>query len=469
MAMKVNNVPKRLLGLDFNDKPIFAPRHSHSLLLSAAGGGKTTCGGMVWLQSLLADKTRAIIITDSKEGEIAGQAAAMCAAAGRKVAIIDEFGVLGKRNPYRIPLNPYGGVMNSYAKDNGELLFATENACHAVIEEPENDARNQYWRDEPRTLIEFALNTLLVRNPRLATPGGAWGVLSNPEMLIQAAQIEAEEGDEAMQALARHVIGMKQNEQHFPQHRAAASKAMRIYAANSALHNSGVDAQLTHEQLIHEHYVVFLVGPVKYMERLGADYALQLQSFMEVVLSGNSSPVSFILDEFTNAPLKALVSQLTTMRGYGGTCHMICQSRSEIERKYGKRETNTIEENAVVKQWFGFSSFEEAERVSRAMGETLHVSTSIGLSSDKSEFSGNFSTGKERLYTPDMLMRLPRDEQIIHVKDVGFIHAKKIGQNQIAPSCFELADNPLEGSRLPPEPIIHLSSGQIFKRKRWSS
>ncbi len=153
------------------------------------------------------------------------------------------------------------------------------------------------------------------------------------------------------------------------------------------------------------------------------------------------------------------------------TTHLVhdVASRSEIERKYGKRETNTIEENAVVKQWFGFSSFEEAERVSRAMGETLHLSTSIGLSSDKSEFSGNYSTGKERLYTPDMLMRLPRDEQIIHVKDVGFIHAKKIQQNQIAPTCFELADNPLEGTRLPPEPIVDLSSGQIFKRKRWST
>ena len=46
---------------------------------------------------------------------------------------------------------------------------------------------------------------------------------------------------------------------------------------------------------------------------------------------------------------------------------MIAQSRSEIQRKYGEKETATIEENAVVKQWFGFSSFEEAERISKAM------------------------------------------------------------------------------------------------------
>lgn len=460
---------KRLLGVTFDGKPIFAPKHAHSLLLSAAGGGKTTCGATIWLQSLLPDLNRSIIIADSKEGEIAAQTTQMCLKAGRKVAHIDEFCVLGKDNPYRVSLNPLGGVFRAFQHNQGELLFTTENACHALIEEPNDDAKNQYWRDEPRTLIEFAMNTLLVRNPRLVTPGGVWALLSDPEMLLKLAELEAEEGDEAMKALANHVLGMTKNEEHFSQHRAAATKALRIYAANSALHHAGVGELMSHEDLVKDNYIVFLIGPVKYMERLGADYALQLQSFMEVVLSGNHDPVSFILDEFTNAPLKALVSQLTTMRGYGGTCHMIAQSRSEIERKYGQKETLTIEENSVVKQWFGFSSFDEAERVSRAMGETLSVSSSLGISSDKVDYSSNYSTGKERLYTPDMLMRLPPDEQILHVKDVGFIHCKKIAQNQIAPYCFDLTDNPLEGARLPPDPKVTLDTvkpdSKILMRK----
>lgn len=449
-------IVKRIIGADFVGNPIYAPKHAHSLLLSAAGGGKTTCGGTPWLQSLIADHARAIIIADSKEGELAAQCAAMCAKYGRKVAIIDEFAVLGEGNPFRVSLNPLGGVIRSYLKLNGELIFSAENTCQALIEEPPRDQRNAYWRDEPRTIIEFAINTLLARNPRLATPGGVWSLVSKPDILIAAATIEADEGDEALQALALHILGMQKNEEHFPQHRATALKALRIYGAGSALNLSGVDATHTHEDLIRDNYVVFVVGPVRHMERLGADYALHLQSFMEVVLSGAFGPVSFILDEFTNAPLKALVAQLTTMRGYGGTCHMIAQSRSEIQRKYGDKETATIEENAVIKQWFGFSSFEEAERVSRAMGETQNVSHSLGVGSDKLEFTGNINTGKERLFTADELMRLPGDEQIIHVKDVGFIHAKKIRQNEIAPTCHDLGDNPLEGSRLTPDPKVTL-------------
>ncbi len=449
-------IVRRVIGMSFDGKPIYAPKHAHSLLLAAAGGGKTTCGAVPWLQSLIADHARAIVIADSKEGEIAAQCAAMCIKFGRKVAIVDDFGVLGFDNPHRISLNRFGAVIAAYANENGELIFSTENATQALIEEPPRDQRNAYWRDEPRTLIEFAICTLLVRNTKLATPGGVWSLLSDPEMLVAMAKIEAEEGDEALAALALHVVGMSRNEEHFPQHRAAALKAIRIYGAGSALHLAGTEATHTHERLIGGKYIIFLAGPIRHMERLGADYALQLQSFMEVVLSGKAPPVGFIIDEFTNAPLRALVSQLTTMRGYGGACHLIAQSRSEIERKYGEKETLTIDENAVIKQWFGFSSIKEAEHVSRAMGESLTVSRSIGVNSDRDAFSGNINVSKERLFTPDELMRLPRDEQIIHVKDVGWIHARKIAQNQIAPTCFDLEPNPLEGGVLPPDPKITL-------------
>ncbi len=453
---------RRLLGVGFDGKGIYAPSHAHSLLLAAAGGGKTTCGALPWLQSLLPDHSRAIVIADSKEGEIAAQCADMCAKHGRNVAIVDDFGLLdtlwGSHNPYKVSLNRLGAVVSSSVKAKGELIFSTENANHALIEEPAQDQRNAYWRDVPRVMIEFGACALLKRSTALTTPGGVWSILSDPGLMLKIAEVEAEEGDDYLQSLARDVLGMAKNEEHWPQHRMAALKALRIYAASSVLHRAGVNATHTHEQLIRGKYVIFLVGPVRHMERLGADYALQLQSFMEVVLSGTANPVSFILDEFTNAPLKALVSQLTTMRGYGGTCHMIAQSRSEIQRKYGERETATIEDNAICKQWFGFASIEEAERVSRAMGEAVSVSSGLGIQGGKFDLSRNLSTGKQLVFSSDQLMRLPPDEQIVHWKGVGFIHCRKVRQNQIAPYCYDLADNPLEGRRLPPDPIITIAS-----------
>lgn len=62
------------------------------------------------------------------------------------------------------------------------------------------------------------------------------------------------------------------------------------------------------------------------------------------------------------------------------------------------------------------------------------------------------------MFSPDELMRLPEDEQIIHVKNVGFIHCKKIRLNEIAPYCYDLAPNPLEGGILRPDPKIKLET-----------
>ena len=73
----------------------------------------------------------------------------------------------------------------------------------------------------------------------LTTPGGVWSLLADTKLLIQAAEIEAEEGGENLRALARHVLGMQKNEEHFPQHLAAALKA---YEHGAALCDNKIDA-----------------------------------------------------------------------------------------------------------------------------------------------------------------------------------------------------------------------------------
>ncbi|PHR55174.1 MAG: type IV secretion system protein VirD4 [Robiginitomaculum sp.] len=449
---------KRLLGMEFDGTPIFAASASHSMLLAAAGGWKTTAGAMTWILSLIADHNRGLIINDCKDGEMAAQCADLCKRYGRKVAIIDDFGVLGKDNPHRISITPFGSMISAYEQDNGELIFSTENTNHALIPDPPNDSRNQFFRDEPRTLQEFAELALLKRKPELATPGGVWALIANPETLKQAAAIEAEEGDEVLSALGAHVLDMAENDrENYGKHRGAALKSLRIFSAGSPLHNVGADAEITHTQLLKDHYIVFIVGPQRHMARLGAYYALHLQSFVDALLSGISGSVDFILDEATNAPLKALISALTTMRGYGGNCHIIAQSRSELQRAFGDKETETIEDQAIIKQYFGFSSFAEAERLSRAMGESQVINQGLSFNSGKLEYSGNISTGKDRTFPAERLMRLKPDEQIIHVKNLGFIHCKKIAQHQIAPFCHgELANNPLEGPQRAADPKVTL-------------
>ncbi|MEL6919841.1 MAG: TraM recognition domain-containing protein [Pseudomonadota bacterium] len=438
-------------------QPIWAP-NGHSLLLSAAGGGKTTSGAMPWLYSCLTGNGEpnppAILALDSKGAELTWQTARMAANAGRKVAVIDDCGELPDDFLHKVKLNPMGSLVGTYQRDRRDLIFASEGVTRSLIPEPEKDERNLYWRDEPRTLIEFATFALLRRNPKLAIPGGVWALLSDPEMLREFAQIEAEEDKGLLRVLAVNVLAMTEHE-HFAQHRSAATRALRIFALSTRLHSAGNGAELTHYELIKQGYVIYLVGPQEHMNRLGSYYALHIMAFNAALYQG-AGPLIQILDEFTNCPLKPMVEAMTTLRAFGAQMHMIAQSRSEIERKFGKLEVETIEENAIVKQYFGFSSFSEAERISKAIGEEQIVNSGVSADNKETRLQFSYQSGKERNLTPASLLAMPKEKQLIHVKGIGFINALKIGQQNVAPWCNLIANNPLEGGPLEPDPWIEL-------------
>lgn len=452
---------RRLIGVSLESgEPIFAPK-GHSLSLASNGAGKTTRGAMPWLFSLLSSKSRdAILCVDSKNGEMCIQVAPMLAKMGRKVAVIDDLGVWPELSPFRKVLNPFGAVVEAFKRDPRDVGFVAETIMHALIQDPSGGPdKNQHFRQVPRDFDEFALNVLLARNPAVATPGGVSAILNDPDMFRSLAEIEAEEGGPAIQAMARNVIEMKGTE-NFGQHLSEARRSLRLFGPGGRLHEVGRNAELSHADLIREGYVIFLIGPQAYMNRLNVYYALHILAFCDALYQGVGA-LRAICDEFSNTPLKSLVESLTTLRAFGGEIHMIAQSRSEIIRKFGEQETRTIEENSIVKQWFGFSSFEEAERVSKAIGDVHAVASGMSGDTGGGKSQTSLSLIKQRSLSPAELMAMPPERQLIHIKGVGFILAGTISQNQIAPYCDLIAENPLEGGRLPSDPKITLTTPKV--------
>lgn len=452
---------QRLIGLTLDgDDPIFGPP-GHSLLLSANGGGKTTRGAMPWLFSFLSSSPKdAILCLDSKNGEMAIQAAKMAAEMGRKVAVIDDMGVCPELVDYRVSLNPFASAVSAFQRDPRDVLFATETINTALIPEPAGgDAKNKYFRDAPRDLLEFPQNLFLKRGPETATPGATSRILNDPDMLRSFAEIEAEEGAPMIRSMAKNLLEMAGHE-HWPQHLKEAQRAVKLFSPGTRLHEVGNGAELTHEDLVRDGYIIFLVGPQQYINRLGNYYALHIMAFCDALYQG-AGVLRAICDEFTNTPLKSLVESLTTLRAFGAEIHMIAQSRSEIIRRFGEQETRTIEENAVVKLWFGFSSFEEAERVSKAMGDEHAVATALGSDGDGIKTNTNLSLIKQRRMSPAELMAMPRDQGLAHVKGIGFFLFRTISQANVAPYCDLTAENRLEGGKLPSEPLVTLTMPKI--------
>ena len=452
MAEKI----RRILGFTFDGKPLWEPSSTlSSITWAATGGGKTTCTAMPSILAMLADTERAVFINDIK-AEIAPQIAEVCLRHGRRFGLVDRFGVLGADNPHRIEVNPFSSIALAAERGDQDLPFLLESMTHTFVPEVEKDTRNFYFREEPSQMINLATRLLLHRKPNLATPGGVHALLADPEIWEGALEAAKEEIEGATRAMAQHTLWMREhNKEHYSQHLRAALTALKIFA-EGPLHEAGFDPDLTHEDLIRDHWVVGFVNPTRHVDRLGPFFAQHFTSLFDAQLSGPIGKSDYVIDEFCASPMREIIKKITVFRAFGARGHFIAQSRMDSVKRYGEHETAVLEENCAIKTYLKFSSYAEAERVSRAMGETRTVTLGIGTQGGRLDHSLNISTGRERVFSAEELMRLPPEEQIIHIAGLGFIHCLKVRQNQLAPYCFELGENPLEGGRLEPDPKITL-------------
>lgn len=447
----------RLIALTLDEtRAIREPNPAASALIYAAmGGGKTTGPAMTTIQSLLADHGQALLYNDIK-GEISHQIAEMCVKRGRNLGVIDPFTELGTNYPYRIDINPFDSITAAIESYASHLPFVLEVINHALIEEPSNDKRNFYWRESGREFLEHGENTLVSRNKRLATPGGLHTFMSDPDCWEPALEIEANDPESELRPAAKRILDLRDhNPEHYSQHLATALNALKIFSYGP-LREAGLKCDLTYQEIIRDKWVIGFVSPVRYAERIGPYIAQHVLSLMQAQLTGRYGRTCLILDEFCAAPLREAVSKITVFRAFGLKCIYITQSRQDAINKYGEKEIAVLEDNCAVKQILKVSNIEEAERLSKAIGDQLVVQQSVGLNSDRDSYAPNVSLTKERIFSPEELMRLPDDDQLVHFSGLGWLHCKKIRQNQIAPYCFDLAPNPLEGGILPPDPKVEL-------------
>lgn len=458
-----NMEPKRVIGRIIEDgSPVFEPNSTASwVIYGGAGSGKSTCVSVPAIQSMLGDFERALIINDVKSGEIAHQIASMCIRAGRKFAVIDDSYVLGKGYTYRIIVNPFGNLVLAYERSSPDLLSEIETACLTILAEPDGGLdRNFFFRQVPREFMFFGILALLKRSKRNATPGGLAALMGDPEVLATVIDIEAEadenEADAIIRNRARQLRELRENDEtEYSKHYLGAMSALRSFAVGSPIHEAGRDATLSHEDLLKENYIVCLVQNQKNAARLGIYYGLHFNAFLSAQLSDTCGKTDIILDEAANTPVKDLIEKVTVFRAFKLRVLYIAQSRADLQRQYSDKLITTLEDNCNL-QWLQFGNYEEAERVSKAIGEIDNVKVNLNAGSSNMDFTSTIDTNRERLFTSDDLMNLNRYEQILHVAGVGFIHCFKIRQNEIGDSAYYLTDNPLEGGRLTPDIKVEL-------------
>ena len=279
----------RPLGLTFDGQPIFEPNDtSSSLVFAATGGGKTTRVAVTAIQAALANPDRAVIINDVKRGEIAMQIAEMCRRYGRKFGVIDDFNVLGADYPYRLSINPISPIVEARKRNDPDLPFLVENFVHTLIPEPKGDeggqGRNFFWTESARGYAATALRKLL-DYPQLATPGGLSDLLNDPAMFSAGMKMLAEDGEDPLKGRAQQILNSQQhNPDLFAQHIISAQSSLKIFA-EGPLHGAGAGADINHEEILRDNWIICIVSPTQYLDRLGPWFASHFNSFMDIQMT----------------------------------------------------------------------------------------------------------------------------------------------------------------------------------------
>ena len=133
----------------------------------------------------------------------------------------------------------------------------------------------------------------------------------------------------------------------------------------------------------------------------------------------------FLLDEFAAlGPLEVVERAMGLMAGYGLQLWPILQDMSQLKDTYGDR-AGTFIANAGVQQVFGVNDFETAKWLSQMISqETAGFQTDSFKPGDGPSFSNNL-TGRD-LLTPDEIMQLPPDRQLLRVQGQATAIAQKL-------------------------------------------
>ncbi len=402
----------------------------------------------------MANTNLTIFTNDPKNGECFSQILPVAKKYGRLCGCIDDMAHFGWDNPDRLILNPFGAITSAAKHNPGELLFTIETATHNIVPEVNDGGRNFHFRENPRQEIHVGIMCLLELLPKQVRPGMLYEMMADPDIWRSVRENATEDGSPALKARAKLSLNMQDNDNEgYYRHLRAALTPLQIYSPGSSLNLAGVDETHTHEELCRNGWLVHMVLPQRYADRVGIHYALHQQCMMEAQFSGRGGRVINIIDEMCNSPQKDTVKKVTIQRSFGTSSIYIAQTFADIENQYGTKEAAILRDNCSVIQYLSISDV-DAEKISKSMGEEISISQSMNVNAERLELSGSISTGKQPVMTPTELVNLDPSMQVIHIRGYGWLVCRKLFQNQIVPTAHHLGSNPQEGPPMQVDPKV---------------
>ena len=396
---------------------------AHLLTLAPTRAGKGV--GTVIPNLLTADRSVLVIDPKGENARIAGEARRRFG----RVHVLDPFGVTGMPSSAYNPLDRLSATSLDLGEDAASL-------AEALVMDPPGQVSEAHWNEEAKALLsglimfavaheDFGRKTLATVREYLTLPPEKFRALlelmqdsdAAGGLIARAANRFLGKADRE----AASVMSSAQRHTHF-------LDSPRIAKATAR-------SDFQFAKLRHEVTSVFLVLPPNRLDaysrwlRLLVAQALQDIARDAEACQGTaerlSAPTLFLLDEFAAlGRLEAVERAMGLMAGYGLQLWPILQDMSQLKDLYAAR-ANTFVANAGVLQTFGVNDFETAKWLSQMIGrETTGYQSQSHKPGDIPSVTSNVTA--RDLMTPDEIMQIPADMQLLRIQGQPTIAARKL-------------------------------------------
>jgi type IV secretion system protein VirD4 len=187
---------------------------------------------------------------------------------------------------------------------------------------------------------------------------------------------------------------------------------------------------------------IYLILPHDKLETLAPIMRVWIGVILRTITEGKPSernPVLFLLDEAAHlGKIRVLENAVTLMRGMGIRLWFFFQSLHQVNDCFGEK-AKTFLDNIDTQQYFSINEYENAEAISKRIGETTISVVSHGDNSGDSRQYGetgqrssgvssgrntNYSDTGRRLLKPEELIVLPEDVALVFHRNLPVIPAR---------------------------------------------
>lgn len=389
-----------------------------------------------------------VVVTDPK-GENYAVTARARRTLGQAVHAFDPFDVVDGTAAFN-PLNIVDAA-SADAIDDARLL-----ADMLVVSEGKGGADHAFWSEEARALLAgLILHVAASAPPALRTLPHVRELLTFPpepfDLVLQSMLESDAVGGLVSRAAARvlqkaerersGVVSAAQSHTHFLD----SPRMARVLGSST----------LTLEELKASRVSVYLVLPPDRMEGYHRWLRLMVACALRAATRVPGAPaerIVFVLDEFAHlGRMQPVERDVGLVGGYGVTLWLLVQDLAQLRGTYPEKWQSFLA-NCDVLQTFGTADWDTAEYLSKMTGDaTIHVTSenqSAGVSHGQHaqrQQGAAFTTSEKgrRLLTPDEVLRLPRDQELLFLRGYSPVRAQRLNYRAEALLSTLAGENPM--------------------------